>query len=73
MQNISKDIEAIEIAEEKLFGWRKLSNIGVAEIWKTPTKYLAGIHYLDIAKFCNSLDQAKAIARKLNEDHKEKF
>lgn len=46
-------------------GWKFLKKYGVAEVWQTPTKYLACYHYGGIFVFAETLEEANKIALEL--------
>lgn len=44
---------------ESTCGWAKITQRGPIEIWKTPNKYLACYHYLNLFEFVPTLEEAK--------------
>ncbi len=44
---------------ESTCGWAKITQWGPIEIWKTPNKYLACYHYLNLFEFVPTLEEAK--------------
>ena len=52
---------------ESTCGWVKITQWGPIEIWKTPNKYLACYHYLNLFEFVPTLEEAKEKAKLLYE------
>lgn len=52
---------------ESTCGWVKITQLGPIEIWKTPNKYLACYHYLNLFEFVSTLEKAKEKAKLLYE------
>lgn len=52
-------------SKERNMGWKFLKKYGVAEVWQTPTKYLACYHYGGIFVFTKTLEEANKIALEL--------
>ena len=50
---------------ESTYGWMKITQLGPIEIWKTPNKYLACYHYLNLFEFVPTLEEAKEKAKLL--------
>ena len=50
---------------ENTCGWAKITQWGPIEIWKTPNKYLACYHYLNLFEFVPTLEEAKEKAKLL--------
>ena len=48
---------------ESTCGWVKITQWGPIEIWKTPNKYLACYHYLNLFEFVPTLEEAKEKAK----------
>ena len=60
------DMETCKCNEiESTCGWVKITQLGPIEIWKTPNKYLACYHYLNLFEFVLTLEEAKDKAKLL--------
>lgn len=54
---------------ESTCGWAKITQWGPIEIWKTPNKYLACYHYLNLFEFVPTLEEAKEKAMLLYKEN----
>lgn len=68
---IEKESKPLATYETRILGWEKLKNIGVVEVWKTPTAFLTCQPYLKKFKFFSKVKEALDYAIVLNKQLQE--